>query len=95
MGIDWGWYPDPFVWMKMHYDRTRRKLYLFDEYRTTKTSNRDTWDYLVQHKGVTGTDLITADSAEPKSIGDYRDYGAMCRGALKGPDSIPTNGSNH
>lgn len=39
-------------------------------------------------KGVTGTDLITADSAEPKSVGDYRDYGALCRPAIKGPDSV-------
>ena len=32
-------------------------------------------------------DLITADSAEEKSIQDYRSYGSMCRGAIKGPDS--------
>ena len=39
-------------------------------------------------KHVTGQDLITADSAEPKSVGDYRDYGSLCRGAIKGPDSV-------
>ena len=32
--------------------------------------------------------IITADSAEPKSIGDYRAYGLMCRAAEKGPGSI-------
>ena len=88
MGIDWGWYPDPFHWGKMHYDAARRSLYIFDELRCQKTSNLETWNRLVMQKGVTGADLITADSAEPKSIGDYRDYGALCRPAVKGPDSV-------
>lgn len=88
MGIDWGWYPDPFAWTKMHYDSARRTLYIFDEYRVNKKSNRETWDDLQTLKGVTGSDLITADSAEPKSVGDYRDYGAFCRPAVKGPDSV-------
>ena len=88
MGIDWGWYPDPFAWTKMHYDAARRILYIFDEYRVNKKSNRETWDALQRIKGVRNRDLITADSAEPKSVGDYRDYGAFCRGAIKGPDSV-------
>lgn len=88
MGIDWGWFPDPYHWSKMHYDSNRKVLYIYDEYRAIKQSNAATWNALVMQKGVTGTDLITADSAEPKSVGDYRDYGAMCRGAIKGPDSI-------
>ena len=88
MGIDWGWYPDPFHWSKMHYDSTRKVLYIYDEYRANKQSNAETWNALVMQKGVTGTDLITADSAEPKSVGDYRDYGSLCRGAIKGPDSV-------
>ena len=88
MGIDWGWFPDPYHWGKMHYDSTRKILYIYDEMRCYKTSNSETWNRLVMQKGVTGTDLITADSAEPKSVGDYRDYGSLCRGAIKGPDSI-------
>lgn len=88
MGIDWGWYPDPFHWGKMHYDSTRRFLYIYDEFRVNKMSNAETWNSLVMLKGVTGSDLITADSAEPKSVADYRDYGALCREAIKGPDSI-------
>lgn len=88
MGIDWGWYPDPFHWCKCHYDATRLTLYIFDEYRANKQSNRETWEALQTMKGVTGSDLITADSAEPKSVSDYRDYGAMCRPAVKGPDSV-------
>ena len=88
MGIDWGWYPDPFQWVKMHYDSARLTLYIYDSYRTTKKSNRETWEILQTDKGVTDTDLITADSAEPKSVSDYREYGSLCRGAIKGPDSV-------
>lgn len=88
MGIDWGWYPDPFQWVKMHYDAARLTLYIYDSYRTTKKSNRETWETLQNDKGVTESDLITADSAEPKSVSDYREYGSLCRGAIKGPDSV-------
>lgn len=88
MGIDWGWYPDPYHWSKMHYDSARRTLYIYDEYRVNKQSNLETWEYLVENKGVTGDDLITADSAEPKSVDDYRNYGSFCRPAIKGPDSV-------
>lgn len=88
MGVDWGWYPDPFQWVKVHYDANRRKLYFLDEMRCNKTSNQETWNRLVKEHGVTGQDLITADSAEPKSVGDYRSYGSLCRAAVKGPDSV-------
>ena len=86
-GIDWGWYPDPFAYNNMYYDNARRTLYVFDELRCNKKSNKDTWEML-KEKGVTSEDLITADSAENKSIGDYKSYGAFIRGAEKGPGSV-------
>ena len=87
MGIDWGWYPDPFHWAKVHWEPARRTLYLIDEYRANRQTNADTWQALKALKGVRDFDLITADSAEQKSIQDFRAYGSMCRGAVKGPDS--------
>lgn len=86
-GIDWGWYPDPFAYNNMYFDIARRILYIFDEFHANKMSNEQTWDALV-NKGVTSDDLITADSAENKSIGDYKSYGAYIRGAIKGPNSV-------
>lgn len=86
-GIDWGWYPDPFAYNNMYFDMARRTLYIFDELSCNKTSNEDTWKKL-QEKGVTSSDLITADSSENKSIGDYKNYGAFIRGAEKGPGSV-------
>ena len=88
MGIDWGWYPDPFAWVKMHYDAARRKLYIFDEYRCNKKGNEQTAKCLMEQKGVTAADLLIADSAEPKSVEDYRSYGLSCRGVEKGPGSV-------
>lgn len=86
-GLDFGWFPDPLHWSKSCYDSTRHILYVFDEFRANKMSNYDLWVTLTEQKGVTSDDLIIADSAEPKSIGDLRAYGANIRGAVKGADS--------
>lgn len=87
-GIDFGWFPDPLAWTKMSYNPSQRILYIFDEFVVNKMSNEDVWHYLVEHKGVTNDDLIIADSAEPKSIGDFKSYGAFMKGAEKGPGSV-------
>ena len=86
-GVDWGFYPDIFAWNRMHYDAGRKTLYIFDEVSMLRASNRASADAIIQ-KGVTGNDLIVADSAEPKSISDYCDYGLRCRGVKKGPGSV-------
>lgn len=88
MGVDWGWYPDPFHWVKLHYDAARNKVYLLDELRAWRTPNAQTARALMERHGVTARDLITADSAEKKSVQEYRDLGLYCRGAAKGPGSV-------
>ena len=88
-GIDWGWFPDPFAFVRMHFDANRRNLYIFNEYKANKEGNRTTFDRLYNElKLITTEELVTADSAEPKSVADYRSYGAFIRGAEKGPDSV-------
>lgn len=87
-GLDFGWFPDPLAWTKMCYNPSQRTLYIFDEFVVNKMSNADVWEYLKEHKGVTEDDLITADSAENKSIGDFKSYGALIKGAEKGPGSV-------
>lgn len=88
MGIDWGWYPDPFAWTKMYFDSARRDLYIFDEYVVNKQGNQEVWTALQEKKGVTGADPITADSAEPKSVSDLRNWGCNIRPAEKGAGSV-------
>ncbi len=100
-GIDWGYFPDPFSYGKMHYDAARHTLYIFGEHRANKKGNEAVWKELVakglvrkievEERGkklVSYPDLIIADSAEPKSVADLRAYGANIRGAEKGPDSV-------
>lgn len=89
-GLDWGFAADPAQFIRVHLDRTRHDLYIFDEYRTYGTRNKTLFDELYNSdKPKIHTDeLLIADSAEPKSVADFKAYGAYCRGAEKGPDSV-------
>lgn len=64
------------------------ELYVETSY-NKKTLNRETGqiEYILS-PFMELNELITADSAEPKSIADFRSYGAFMRGMEKYPDSI-------
>lgn len=85
-GVDWGWYPDLYAFVRVHYDAARLTLYIWQEYTCNKKSNRQTADKL-RDLGIRGNDLITCDNAEEKSVGDYKSYGLFARPAEKGPGS--------
>lgn len=85
-GVDFGWYPDPFCYLRTYYDSAREKIYLIDELYVNKWSNSKTADW-IKKKGYDDYAII-CDSAEPKSINDFRDAGLPARGAIKGPGSI-------
>ena len=85
-GVDWGWFPDLYSFMRVHYEPAQLKLYIWFEYTCNKQSNRKTADKLIEF-GIDGNDLLTCDSAENKSIGDYKSYGLFARPAEKGPGS--------
>ena len=88
-GIDWGFAMDPLAYIRVHYDPKKLDLYIFSEYGTVATRNQVVFDILYKEKKLLNMDeLVTADSAEPKSIADFKAYGAYIRGALKGPDSV-------
>ena len=88
-GIDWGFARDPFRYVRMHFDAKKLDLYIFDEFTTYKTRNEDTFNrlYNEEHK-LSKDELVIADSAEEKSVADFRAYGAFIRPAKKGPDSV-------
>lgn len=86
-GVDWGYYPDPWAWNHMHFDAGRRVLYIFDELTAYKRNNRQTAEMLID-KGVTPQQTVICDSAEKKSVMDYREYGIMARGVDKWPGSV-------
>ena len=85
-GVDWGWYPDLYAFVRVHYEPAQHRLYIWQEYTCNKQSNRKTADKLIE-LGITSNDIITCDSADNKSIGDYRSYGLLARPAEKGPGS--------
>ena len=88
-GIDWGFAVDPFRFVRAHYDRRKHDLYIFDEYSTAQKRNAEVFTELFDiHHIVSKDELITADSAEPKSIADFHAFGARIRGAEKGKDSV-------
>ena len=87
-GLDFGYFPDPLAWVKCCYNPSQRVLYIFDEFVVNKMSNADVWEHLKNEKGVKEDDLIIADSSEPKSIGDFKAYGSLMKGAEKGAGSV-------
>lgn len=85
-GLDFGYAVDPLCFERMHFDRRRRRLYLFDEIQGINLFNR-TFFEKAQAKGYHAT-LTTADSAEPKSVDELRSFGMVIQGARKGPGSV-------
>ena len=87
-GIDWGYAKDPFRFVKMHFDPKKLDLYIYREYSSLKKRNEEVFHELYDElKLVSRTEQVIADSAEPKSIADFKAYGAFIRGAQKGPES--------
>lgn len=85
-GIDWGYACDPFHYSVCHYDKTRRRLYIFYEIHQVRLSNRKAAELVNAENRDKRT--VVADSAEPKSIDELKGHGVNVRGARKGPDSV-------
>lgn len=97
-GVDWGYFPDPWAYCAMAYKPDTRELFIYDELKAFKKGNPETSELLLAHLqegpwkwynsaiprspqecGV----KLTPDSAEPKSIADYRAYGWHCHEPTK------------
>ena len=85
-GLDWGFAVDPFAYANWEYDKTRRTIYIFDEIYKVGLLNDAAID-LIKGRNI-ARETITADSAEPKSIAEFRRDGINIRGAIKGKDSV-------
>ena len=85
-GLDFGFATDPCAFIRLHYDKTRRKIYIFDELYKVKMFNSDIANELIK-KGYNRT-LTICDSAEPKSIAELKRLGCNVIGAKKGQDSV-------
>mgnify|MGYP004729710991 FL=1 len=85
-GVDWGYFPDPFAFIRLHYDRARETIYLLDEIYENKLSNEQSAQKILR-KGYNDVRLI-CDSAEPKSVADFRAMRLPAFEAIKGPGSV-------
>lgn len=85
-GIDFGYAVDPACYVQCYLDKTRKRLYIFNEIFKINMSNNRLAEEVKKIK--VGSGFITCDSAEPKSIDELRILGLRVKGAKKGPDSI-------
>lgn len=85
-GVDFGWYPDQFAFLRTYYDAAHETIFLMDELYVNKQSNEQTGKWVLD-KGYDDYTII-CDSAEPKSVADYRNMGLPVKGAVKGAGSV-------
>ena len=85
-GVDWGWFPDPYAFIRLHYDKARETVYLLDENYGNRMSNEQTAKWILEH-GYNDV-YTTCDTAEQKSISDYRSLNVKAKEAIKGPGSV-------
>ena len=83
-GNDFGFTIDPNSFGKFYLHNN--KLYVLDEIYAPGLKNKTLYDK-IKDKGIT-REIITCDSAEPRTINELRILGLNVCGAKKGPDSI-------
>ena len=84
-GCDFGYSADPNALIKVHYDRKKKKIYVFDEWYQSGMTD----DELVRvGKEFFGNQYIACDSAEPKTIDYLAVNGLNAYPVKKGPDSV-------
>lgn len=84
-GLDFGFSADPNALIRVHVDQARKKIYVFDELYKCEMQDDELAEEL---KKRLGTQYVTCDCAEPKSIADLNRRGVRALPARKGPDSI-------
>lgn len=84
-GLDFGFAGDPDCFVRCAYDKKRGVLYMVSEFASTGLL-LDTLAEEVRKRS--GRDVVTCDSADPRSIATLRAKGLRVIAARKGPDSI-------
>jgi phage terminase large subunit len=84
-GLDFGFSADPAALVHSHFDKMRKTIYVYDElYQTGLTNDR----LADEAFSLVGSQVITCDSAEPKSVAELARYELSTRSAVKGKDSV-------
>ena len=85
MGLDWGFASDEFAFVRIAIDTKRKIIHVCDEIYQTELLN----DKAIQLvKPIARGGIVWCDSAEPKSIAEFRANGINARPVKKGSGSI-------
>lgn len=89
-GVDWGFSSDPFCWVKVGYAPKTRTLYVLDSISGVGLTNPESAELVKARmaKPVDGGEPepfadVFCDSAEPKSVEDFKQLGIRARGVKK------------
>lgn len=85
-GLDFGYGADPLAYIKMHYNKTHKRLFLFGEIYQVRLGNTKAVQEI--RKLNPQNRIITADSEEPRAIAALNELGLRVIGAKKGPGSV-------
>ena len=84
-GLYFGFSNDPAALPYTHYDKPKKRIYIYDEFYEVGMTN----DVLAASiKAPLAGSYVKADSAEPKSIAELNKHGVRVVGAKKGKDSV-------
>lgn len=85
-GLDHGYAADPLHYSVCHFDKTRRRLFIFFEIH--KVGMKNSAAVAAIKKENPNRKPLTADSAEPRTNNEFRELGLNIVPAKKGPDSV-------
>ena len=85
-GLDFGFAADPLHYTENYYDKARKRLFIYQEITQSQLKNADAVKMIKKLNPL--NQYITADSAEPRTIAEFKDLGLRIRGAKKGPGSV-------
>lgn len=83
-GLDFGYSADPNALVRLHIDKAQQKIYIFDEHYQAGMSDAELVEVI---RKKVGTEIVTCDSVESKTIDLLNDHDIAAYPARKGPDS--------
>lgn len=85
-GLDWGYGPDPFVYVVLHYDKKRSRILIYHEFYKFRAKFDEIASKIKSENKL--YEPVTAESAEPRSNDELKDRGIRITVAKKGPGSV-------
>lgn len=84
-GLDFGYAGDPLHYTECHFDKVRRRLYIFVEIHKLQMSNRSAVEAITKFNSQR---YVIRSDREPRTVNEFRQLGLNIEPAKKGPDSI-------